>query len=261
MSSRRGALYLLPALLGGTSADSVLPAGTLTAARGIDYVLAESAKSARALLKAIAHPKPVAAIQIVEIGHAPDHAQIDRWLAPLLRAGIDAAIVSEAGCPGIADPGADIVARAHALGIAVHPLVGPSSLLLALMASGLNGQRFRFAGYLPREVASLAQRLRELERDSERGETQIFIETPYRNEPLLAAILATCRPTTRLSIAVDLTTPDERVATRLVGEWSLLAVHQRPPLDRHPAVFSLLAAPDRGARQGRGARAKTSGRQ
>jgi 16S rRNA (cytidine1402-2'-O)-methyltransferase len=261
MSFRGGTLYLLPTLLADTSADAVLPAGTLAAARAIDYLLAENAKSARAFLKAIAHPKPVAGIHIVEVGHTPDHARIDSWLKPLLHHGIDAAIVSEAGCPGIADPGASIVARAHALGIKVRPLVGPSSLLLALMASGLNGQQFRFVGYLPRDAAPLAQRLREIERDSERGETQIFIETPYRNERLLAAILATCHPTTRLSIAVDLTTVDECLVTRTVREWSLLPENQRPCLDRHPAVFSLLAVADRGAEPRPGSRAKRSGRQ
>lgn len=249
-----GKLYLLPALLGDTQAEDVLPQATLAAARALDYVLAEDARSARALLKAIGHPKPIAQIRIVEIGHEPDPARIDEWLAPLAHDGIDAAIVSEAGCPGVADPGATVVARAHALGIAVRPLVGPSSILLALMASGLNGQQFRFVGYLPREPDTLAQRLRELERDAQRGETQIFIETPYRNERLFAAILSACRPTTLLSVAVDLTTTAERIATHAVGAWSALAPERRPALDRHPAVFSLLAAAER-------ARAKPSGRQ
>jgi 16S rRNA (cytidine1402-2'-O)-methyltransferase len=247
-------LYLLPALLGETQAEEVLPRATLAAARALDYVLAEDARSARALLKAVGHPKPIAHIRIVEIGHEPDQHRIDDWLAPLARDGADAAIVSEAGCPGVADPGATVVARAHALGITVRPLVGPSSILLALMASGLNGQQFRFVGYLPREPAPLAQRLRELERDAQRGETQLFIETPYRNERLFAALLAACRPTTRLSLAVDLTTRTERIATHTVGEWAALPPDRRPTLDRHPTVFSLLAEPER-------ARAKASGRQ
>lgn len=234
-------LYLLPALLGGTKAEDVLPQATLEAARAVDYVLAEDARSARALLKAIGHPQPIAQIRIVEIGHEPDARRIDEWLVPLAREGRDAAIVSEAGCPGVADPGATIVARAHALGITVCPLVGPSSILLALMASGLNGQQFRFVGYLPREAAPLAQRLRELERDSQRGETQIFIETPYRNERLFAAILSACRATTRLSLAVDVTLPSQRIATRTVGEWASLPSDKRLPIDRHPTVFSLLA--------------------
>ncbi len=249
-----GTLYLLPALLGETRAEQVLPQATLDAARAVDYVLAEDARSARALLKALGHPKPIAQIRIVEIGHEPDQTRIDGWLAPLARDRIDAAIVSEAGCPGVADPGATVVARAHALGITVRPLVGPSSILLALMASGLNGQQFRFVGYLPREPAPLAQRLRELERDAQRGQTQIFIETPYRNDRLFAAILSVCRPTTRLSLAIDLTTSGERIATHTVGEWAALPPGRRPPLDRHPTVFSLLAEPER-------ARAKASGRQ
>jgi len=262
MSKQPGVLYLLPALLGETAADAVLPNSTLDTARGIDYVLAENARSARSLLKTIGHPKPIAEIRVVEIGHTPDGSRIDAWLAPLLREGIDAALVSEAGCPGIADPGAEIVARAHALGIVVRPLIGPSSLLLALMASGLNGQQFRFVGYLPRDVGPLAQRLREIERDSLRGETQIFIETPYRNRRLLDAILQACRTTTRLSLAVELTTTNERIATHTVGEWSALSEDKRPPLQRHPAVFSLLAVPEPAAAQGQsGARANGSGRQ
>lgn len=256
--SARGTLYLLPALLADTPADAVLPAATLAVARRIDYLLAENARSARALLKAIGHPKPIAQLRIVEIGHEPDATRIDEWLAPLLREGIDAAIVSEAGCPGVADPGASLVAGAHALGISVRPLVGPSSILLALMASGHDGQQFRFVGYLPREAPALAQRLRELERDSRRGETQIFIETPYRNERLLAAILATCSPATRLSVAVELTGAAERVVTHTVAEWSRLD-SDRLALGRHPAVFSLLAA-ERADPQP-GGRAKGSGRQ
>lgn len=262
MSVHPGVLYLLPALLGETAADAVLPKSTLDAARGISYVLAENARSARALLKALRHPTPIAEIRIIEFGHAPDASRIDAWLAPLLREHIDAALVSEAGCPAVADPGADIVARAHALGIVVRPLIGPSSLLLALMASGLNGQRFRFVGYLPRETGPLAQRLRDIERDSAHGETQIFIETPYRNQRMLEAIVQTCRPTTRLSLAVELTTADERIATYSVGEWSTLSADKRPPLERHPAVFSLLAEPTRAGVQPRpGARANRSGRQ
>jgi 16S rRNA (cytidine1402-2'-O)-methyltransferase len=243
MSRAPGRLYLLPALLGDTPAEDVLPQGTLAVARRIRYVLAENAKSARSLLKAIGHPAPIADIRIVEIGHAPDRTRIDEWLKPVLSEGLDAAVVSEAGCPGVADPGADLVARAHGLGISVHALVGPSSILLALMASGLNGQQFRFVGYLPREGEPLARTLRELERDSRRGETQLFIETPYRNERLFAAILEHCDPGTRLSIAVDLTSAGERTATHSVTAWSSLPLDQRPPLHRHPAVFALLAQP------------------
>ncbi len=240
-----GRLYLLPTPIANGPAEDVLPAATLAVARRVDYFLAENAKSARAALKAMAHPQPIAALTIIEIGHHPDPAEIDRWLAPLLD-GRDAAIVSEAGCPGVADPGAQIVDRAHALGLSVQPLVGPSSLLLALMASGLNGQAFRFVGYLPHEAAALGARLRELEQQSrsraEAGETQLWIETPYRNERMLAAVLSTCQPTTRLTLAVDLTGAGEQVVTRHVAAWRSLPKEQLPPLHRVPAVFALLAA-------------------
>jgi 16S rRNA (cytidine1402-2'-O)-methyltransferase len=254
--TRPGDLYLLPTLLGDAPPDAVLPRATLEQARRIDYLLAEDARSARAFLKGIGHPRPIAQIRIVEIGHAPRANQLDEWLAPI-RAGLDAAIVSEAGCPGVADPGASLVARAHVLGIAVKPLVGPSALLLALMAAGLNGQQFRFVGYLPRDSVELAHRLRELERASRQGETQIFIETPYRNDKLLAAILAACGDDTKLSIAVDLTTAAERIVTLAIQDWRQSTPPRRPDLDRRPAVFSLLAAR---AADPSGLRARRSGR-
>lgn len=240
--SRRGTLYLLPTPIAAVPAEDVLPAGTLAVARRLDRFLAENAKSARAFLKAIAHPRPLAELTIVQIGHAPDPERCDDWLRPLLD-GLDAAIVSEAGCPAVADPGANIVARAHALQLPVVPLVGPSALVLALMASGLNGQAFRFVGYLPQDAGALAARLRALENASRAGETQLFIETPYRNEHLFAAVLAACAPATRLALAVDLTAPDARIAAHTIGEWRALPAARRPPLQRRPAVFALLAEP------------------
>jgi 16S rRNA (cytidine1402-2'-O)-methyltransferase len=240
--SGRGTLYLLPTPIAPVPAEDVLPAGTLAVARRLGCFLAESAKSARAFLKAIAHPRPIAQLRIVEIGHAPDPARCDEWLRPVID-GTDAAIVSEAGCPGVADPGAQLVARAHALQLPVVPLVGPSAPLLALMASGLNGQSFRFVGYLPQDALQLAARLRELENASRAGETQLFIETPYRNERLFAAALAACAPSTHLTLAVDLTAPAARIATRTIAQWRALPAAQRPALDRHPTVFALLAEP------------------
>lgn len=240
--SGRGTLYLLPTPIADVPAEDVLPAGTLAVARRLGCFFAESAKSARAFLKAIAHPRPLAELRIVEIGHAPDPARCDTWLRPLLD-GVDAAIVSEAGCPGVADPGAQLVAGAHALQLPVVPLVGPSAPLLALMASGLNGQSFRFVGYLPRDARQLALRLRALESASRAGETQLFIETPYRNERLFASALAACASDTRLTLAVDLTAPAACIATRTIAQWRTLPAAQVPALDRHPAVFALLAAP------------------
>jgi 16S rRNA (cytidine1402-2'-O)-methyltransferase len=239
--SRRGTLYLLPTPIAQVPADDVLPARTLAVARRLEYFLAEDAKSARAFLKAVAHPRPLAELRIAEIGHAPDPARSDEWLRPLLD-GLDAGIVAEAGCPAVADPGANLVAHAHALQLPVVPLVGPSSLVLTLMASGLNGQAFRFVGYLPQDAALLAARLRELEQASRAGETQLFIETPYRNERLFDAVVSVCAPATRLALAVDLTAPDAFIATRTIAEWRAQPASRRPPLQRRPAVFALLAA-------------------
>lgn len=234
-----GTLYLLPNRVAEGPVEEVLPPATLAVARRLDHFLAENAKSARAFLKAADHPCPMAELSIQEIGHHPDPAQIAAWLAPLA-AGHDMAIVSESGCPGVADPGASLVAAAHERGCKVRPLVGPSSLLLALMASGLTGQRFRFMGYLPVQTDQLAPAIRAAERDSVAGETQLFIETPYRNARLFEALLAHCAAGTRLSVAIDVTGADEWIATRRVADWKK---QPAPAFEKRPAVFALLAAP------------------
>ncbi len=239
--SASGTLLLLPTLLADASVDAALPAKTIEAARATRRYLAENAKSARAFLRAIGHPVPLRELDIVEIGHAPDAAKIDAWLRPL-QTGHDAALVAEAGCPAVADPGASIVARAHELGIAVRPLVGPSSLLLALMASGFEGQRFRFVGYLPQDAAALASAVRALEADSRRGETQLFIETPYRNDKLLSALLDHCHGGTRLAVAVDLTGTGETIVSQTIAAWRATPNDKRPSLLRRPATFALLAS-------------------
>jgi 16S rRNA (cytidine1402-2'-O)-methyltransferase len=236
-----GSVILLPCGLAAGSALATLPAATLATARQTAHVLAENAKSARAFLKEIGHPRPISELHIVEIGHAPAAKAIDGWLAPAL-AGSDIAIVSEAGCPGVADPGATIVARAHALGLRVQPLTGPSSLLLALMAAGGNGQRFRFVGYVPQDSVQRAKALRELEAAARGGETQLFIETPYRNDKLFDAIVATCAPSTLLSLAVDLTATGELIATHTIAQWRALAAADRPQLNKRPTVFTLPGA-------------------
>jgi 16S rRNA (cytidine1402-2'-O)-methyltransferase len=240
MSGRRGTLLLLPTLLGDTRAEEVLPASTLSLARATTMFLAENARSARAFLKAIAHPQPIAGLTVIEIGHAPQPRQFDAWLAPLAD-GSDIALLSEAGCPAVADPGAGIVARAHQLGLRVRPLVGPSSLLMALMASGMNGQRFRFVGYLPQDRHELIAAIAQLERASGGEETQLFIETPYRNEKLLQALLEHGRADTQLAVAVDLTTADEQIVSLPIADWRKLDASTRPRLARRPAVFALLA--------------------
>ncbi len=255
MSHPAGSLLLVPTLLGASVPEAVLPERTLALARATIVFLAESAKSARAFLKAIGHPRPISQLTVIEIGHRPDARLIDAWLAPVA-AGHDVALLSEAGCPAVADPGAEIIARAHQRGIRVRPLVGPSSLLLALMAAGMNGQRFRFVGYLPQDRQALANTIGELERASRGNETQLFIETPYRNEKLLQALLEHARPDTQLAVAADLTTNAERVVSLMIMEWQQLPPRDRPLLARRPAVFALLAAsggqsPPNGFRSGR----------
>jgi 16S rRNA (cytidine1402-2'-O)-methyltransferase len=233
-----GTLYLLPCPIAAGSLDAALPAAVITCARSLDRFLVEDAKTARAFLKELGHPKPMRELAIVEIGHAPRAGAIDEWLAPVI-AGSDAAVVSEAGCPGIADPGGTLVAAAHARGLRVRPLVGPSSILLALMAAGLDGQRFRFHGYLPIAPEARASSLKALERDSKaRRETQVFIETPYRSAALFATALAACAPSTRLAVAIDLTGAHEFVRMQTVLQWNSAGT---PPLHRQPTVFCLLA--------------------
>jgi 16S rRNA (cytidine1402-2'-O)-methyltransferase len=236
-----GTLFVLPVPLTEADPREVLPAPVLQIARELRYLLAENARSARAFLKAAGHPGPIQQVRIVEIGHAPTQSQAGEWLAPLRQGESDAALVSECGCPGIADPGATVVACAHEFGLRVRPLVGPSSICLALMASGMNGQRFRFVGYLPRDAGALAESLRQLEHDASRGETQIFIETPYRTERLFQAILARCADSIRLGLALDLGAASETTLTRSIAQWRALSAAERPKLRRRPAVFLLHA--------------------
>jgi 16S rRNA (cytidine1402-2'-O)-methyltransferase len=222
-------LYAIPTSLGGAPLEG-LSASSIEIVKGLRDFAVENAKSARAFLGALG--MPVRELGIVEIG--PEVAPL---LRPL-REGRSLGLLSEAGCPAIADPGAALVEAAHAAGFRVVPLVGPSSIVLALMASGLEGQRFAFCGYLPRDAAERKQKIRELEQRSRSGqETEIFIETPYRNDVLLAALLETCSENTRLCIAADLTLLTESVHTRTVAKW-----REAPPtIGKRPAVFLLLA--------------------
>lgn len=233
-----GTLYLIPVPLGATPPTEVLPSAVLDRTRTLSHFVAEHAKTARAFLKAAGHPLPLQQIAISELNeHTRDEA-LSALLEPL-RAGHDLGLVSEAGCPAVADPGAPLVALAQREGLHVVPLVGPSSILLALMASGLCGQHFAFHGYLPAKEEARRKQLKELEAESrQHGRTQIFIETPYRNRQMFDTLLAACMPQTRLCVATDLTLPGETAATRTIGEW-----RQRPPpdCDRRPTVFLLLA--------------------
>ena len=214
-----GRLFLVPSRLGDVAPETVLPARTGAIARGLAHYVVENAKPARQYLKALGPTRPLQEIAIVELPANVTAARCAELLAPA-RAGHDMGLLSDAGCPAVADPGARLVAAAHAEGIAVVPLVGPSSPLLALMASGMNGQGFAFHGYLPVKREARAEALRRIEADSARtGYAQLFIETPYRTAAMLAAICATCRPATRLALAADLTLPTEQVASRAVAAW------------------------------------------
>jgi 16S rRNA (cytidine1402-2'-O)-methyltransferase len=233
-----GRLFLLPAWLSeDVPPESVVPGPVLERIRSLDSFIVEDAKSARAYLAACRHPKPMREIAMAELNEHTAAADVPKMLAGAA-AGTDTGLLSDAGLPAIADPGALLVAAAHALGIAVVPCVGPSSIALALMASGLEGQRFRFVGYLPAESAARRARIVELERHSSKhSETQIFIETPYRNESLLADLLQSCRGASRLAIAVELTSPREWIRMDTVDAWR----RNIPTLGKRPAIFLLLA--------------------
>ena len=237
----RGTLYLIPVALGeATPWSAFLPAQAQAIAAGLRRFVVETARAARAHLKQLDYPHPLRETDIRELpADGPGAAAaLDALLAPAL-AGEDIGLMSDAGCPAVADPGARLVARAHALGIRVAPLVGPSSILLGLMGSGLNGQSFAFHGYLPVGEGERDASLRALEDESRKlGRTQIFIETPYRNERMLDALLKLLKPDTRLCIACDLNTAAETLLTRSVRDWRKT---ERPALAKRPALFLLLA--------------------
>lgn len=233
-----GALWLLPVALGDTPWEDYLPPTTRDAACRLTYFVVENAKTARAELKRIGHPVPLRELKIEQLPENLSATDIQQLLLPLIE-GDDIGLMSEAGCPAVADPGALLTRRAHELGITVKPLVGPSSLLLALMGSGLNGQHFAFHGYLPAREPERSTRIVELEKESAtKRQTQIFIETPYRNTALLTALLATARPQTRLCLATDLTLREESIHTYRIHEWKAAPA---PRIDKRPTVFLLLA--------------------
>jgi 16S rRNA (cytidine1402-2'-O)-methyltransferase len=238
--SAPGRLYLLPAWLAEDAPpEAVLPASVLERLRALDAFVVEDAKSARRFLAACGHPKPMREIEMAELSEHTGASAVPALLAPLA-AGRDVGLLSEAGVPAVADPGALLVAAAHARGIRVVPLVGPSSIVLALMASGLEGQRFRFLGYLPTEPAARRARMLEAERDSARArETQVFIETPYRNDALLADLLQSLRAPTRLAVAADLTGPNEWIRSDAIEGWK---ARPSPPIGKRPAIFLIMGS-------------------
>jgi 16S rRNA (cytidine1402-2'-O)-methyltransferase len=231
-----GRLLLVPAWLSeDTPPEQTVPASALAQMRALEHFVVEDARSARRYLAACGHPRPIRELRFAELNEHTRPSAVPALLEPAL-AGWDMGLLSEAGLPAVADPGALLVAQAHARGVKVVPLVGPSSILLALMASGLEGQRFRFHGYLPSDSAARRARLPEIEKASVRDrETQIFIETPYRNDALLADLLKACRPDTRLCVAADLTAAGEWIRTDRIDAWR----RDTPALGKRPAIFLL----------------------
>lgn len=252
-----GTLYLVPNTLGGDARTEqlpwVLPNETLTCTAKLQHWIVEDAKTARAFLKAVDSSSPLACtIQAMQMNEWRGAAHNSKYrdavkpvdlLKPLID-GHDMGLMSEAGVPGVADPGAEIVLAAHKLGARVKPLVGPSSILLGLMASGLNGQRFAFQGYLPHDAHERINKLKQLETESRKLEqTQIWIETPYRNTAMLMACLTALNPQTKLCLGIDLSLSSEKITTQSIADWRKQYPNENAcsPLQNRPTVFLLLA--------------------
>ncbi len=233
-----GTLHLIPVGLGDAPVDRWLPAQARELAARLDCYIAENAKTARAFLKQISAVRPLQEITIHTLGEKTSAGEIDGWLKPL-RQGGEIGLVSEAGCPAVADPGARVADAAHRMGLHVRPWVGPSSILLGLMASGLDGQRFAFHGYAPVEPGERARQLRAWEQSSARNnQTQMLIETPYRNAAMFSTLVASLRGDTRLCVARSLTTDDEWIRTATIADWKS---RPAPDLDKKPTLFLYLA--------------------
>ncbi len=233
-----GTLYLLPTVLAEGTERSVLPAEVSDTVKRLRFFLCENVRTARRFVSALGVHPSMEVLNFELLDKDTSEQTLPQLLAPLLR-GEDMGILSEAGCPGIADPGANAVNFAHRQGIRVVPLTGPSSMLLSLMGSGLNGQRFAFHGYLPVESKAASQLIRALENESrEKNQTQLFIETPYRNSKLLDNLLKTLRSDTQLCIGYHLTSANGWIQTRTVADWKL----DTPVLEKVPVTFLFLAS-------------------
>ena len=232
-----GKVYLIPTTLGDSAPLEVLPISIKRTIENIDHYIVENEKSARHFIKKVSPGKAQPDLHIQTLNKYTDPASIPSYLDPCIH-GFNIGVLSEAGCPGIADPGADVVRVAHERRIKVVPLVGPSSILMAMMASGMNGQNFAFNGYLPIDNAERRAMIKSLERLSkEKGQSQIFMETPYRNNKLLAELVKTLQEGTRLCIASDITLPTEFIQTKSVHEWSEIGLD----LDKRPTIFIIQA--------------------
>jgi 16S rRNA (cytidine1402-2'-O)-methyltransferase len=233
---KKGKLYLIPVTLGDNNTISkVLPAYVLEVLRNLDYFIVENSRSARRFISAAGHNKAIDELTFYELDKHQKNQNINAFLQPLLK-GISMGVMSEAGTPAVADPGSEIVNVARQNGVEVVPLTGPNSIILALMASGFNGQGFVFHGYLPVEKNLRIKKLRELEANiAKYNQTQIFIETPYRNNQMIETILKCCKPQTKLSIACDLTLSSQWINTLTVSAWKKETVN----LHKRPTVFLL----------------------
>ena len=231
-----GRLYLVPNLLGVVPPKEVLPERTMTIARGLEHFVVETPKAARQFIISLRSERPIQLIDFATLDVDTPADEVPALLRPAID-GEDLGLLSDAGCPGVADPGALLVAAAHRAGVRVVPLVGPSAILLALMAAGMNGQQFAFHGYLPVPAEARVKALKTLDDAVARsGATQIYIETPYRNDAMLAATLAACRASTELCVASDLTLPTEQVIRRSITDWRRA---ERVEFNRRPAIFLL----------------------
>ncbi len=228
-------LYLIPTSLGDTAFEKILPAHNTVVVSAIKHFIVEDVRTARRFLKKTNPAINIDELTFYTLNQHTSPEAISDFLKPL-HDGYDVGVISEAGCPAIADPGADVVAIAQRCGFKVVPLVGPSSILLALMASGFNGQSFAFVGYLPIQPADRAKALKRLEsRVYTESQSQLFIETPYRNMKMLDEIIATCQPNTKLCIAVDITLDSEFIQTKSLKDWK----KQLPDLNKRPCIFIL----------------------
>lgn len=232
----KGTLYLLPVPLAENSVGKSVPPLHHAIINKLHNYIVENEKTARHWLKAMQLQIPQSELKVLVYGKHSEKISLGEYFTDL-ESGKDVGLMSEAGCPAVADPGSDLVAEAHRRGIKVVPLVGPSSIMLALMASGLNGQSFAFYGYLPIDKAERSRRIKELESLSERlKQTQIFIETPFRNNQLLEEILRSCNPGTRLCVAVNLTAEDEEIHSASIADWRKM----KTDFHKKPAIFLLL---------------------
>lgn len=232
---KTGTLYLIPTILAENTQDQVISPQVKETVQHLTYFIVENLRTARRYVKSICPELVIEQLKFVQVDKDASPAQVQASLKPLLEQGIDAGIISEAGCPGVADPGAEVVKYAHQKSIKVVPFAGPSAILLSLMASGFNGQQFCFHGYLPIEKRDRLQALRQLEKEiQQRNQTQIFMETPYRNNKLLEDLLSTLHPDTKLCIAANITSPEhELIQTKSISQWR----GKLPDIHKQPAVF------------------------